>query len=114
MTLRETDMDNLNTSEVSLKDYIDIRIKNVEDKIDALSTRNDLLFASSKEVFIKAEESMLVRLESMNQLYKDVDKRIMTLEEANAFSLGRLWVVMEGFVIIPTVIAVIAFIRSLS
>lgn len=118
--------------EISIRDYIDLRIKNVEDKINSLSIYLTQHFELNEKAIKKAEEDMTVRLEGMNEfrsqinsersnyvtrelLEKDketTDTRLKLLEKANAFSAGKMWVVMAGFAIVPTIISLIAIFRE--
>ena len=97
-------------AEVSIRDYLDIRIKSLEDKIDSLSAFNAQHFQLSELAIKKAEESMTIRLNSMNK-YND---RIQKLEMSGSFSAGKMWMVMATFAAVPTIIALVAFIRSFS
>uniref|UniRef100_A0A6M3IXC0 Uncharacterized protein n=1 Tax=viral metagenome TaxID=1070528 RepID=A0A6M3IXC0_9ZZZZ len=119
-------------NDVSLRDYVDTRISSLEDKIDSLSRFTAQHFLLSEAAVKKAEESMLIRLEGMNEfraqireervtyaakvdllnMEKLIYNRLKSLEEARAFSAGKMWVVMVGFAAIPTILALIAlFIR---
>ncbi len=120
---------------VSLRDYIDTRIKNVESQIKSLSEFNAQHFYLNEEAIKKSEQAMTVRLEGMNefreQINKErsdyvtketlnvivenretkfgiVNKRLEKLEITNAFSAGKMWVVMAAFAIVPTIIALIS------
>ncbi len=119
-------------SEITLRDYIDVRIKNVEDKIDAQFHFSAQHFALNELAIKKAEESMLQRLEGMNEFREQIrdergslatkesmelilsahNSRLGKLEISNSFSAGKMWAVIALFAIIPTIIAIIAFVRS--
>ena len=107
--------------DISLRDYIDIRIKSVEDKLDAQSRFSAQYFALNEVALKKAEEAMLVRLEGLNYVTREqlskIDKcfedRIRRIEMSGSFSSGKLWMVMAAFAAIPTIIALLAFVRSL-
>lgn len=125
---------NHNSNDVSLRDYMEAKFRNVEDKLDSQKEFNKLHFDLNEKAIKKAEDSMTTRLESMNEfrnqikeergnyatkehistLEKTIDNRIKPLETANAFTAGKLWVVMTIFAAIPTIIAIIAFIRTLT
>ncbi len=114
------------------RDYIDTRIRNVEDKLDFQKEFNALHFELNEKAILKAENSMTLRLEGMNDfrdqltneregyatkeatelLLQAYDSRLGKLENASSFSAGRLWMVMAIFAAIPTVIALIAYFRS--
>ncbi len=118
--------------EVSLRDYVDLRIKNVEDKLDGQSKYMAQHFQLNELAIKKAEESMLTRLEGMNQFREQLNleratyvtkealiasmaernSRLKTLETANAFSAGKLWMIMAIFAAIPTILAVIALFKK--
>jgi len=121
-----------NQNRISTKEYIDLRINNVETLIKGQMDFNKQHFELNEKAIGKAEASMLVRLESMNQFREQINSeranyitkdnyivtqesinhRIRKLEEAGAFSSGRMWMVMAGFALVPTIIAIIAmFIR---
>ncbi len=117
-------------SEVTLKEYIDSRIKSLELQIESLARFNSQHFELNEKAIQKAEEAMLVRLDNMNEFraqinqeranyatkesvavtQKVVDKRLNGLEQANAFSAGKMWMVIAGFTVIPTIIAIIALV----
>ncbi len=119
--------------EVSLQEYIDIRIKSIERQIEDLSRFTAQHFELSERANEKAKEVMEIRLEGMNEFRSQIDKertsyatkemverevrlagaRIKRLEMSNSFSSGRMWMAMAGFAIVPTIISLIAFIRSL-
>jgi hypothetical protein len=74
-------------NEVSLREYLEAILK------------------SEEETRKKAEEAILIRIEH-------TDKRLSVLENASSFSAGKMWMVMLGFAIVPTIIALIAlFVR---
>lgn len=97
--------------DVTLREYIESRIDGIETAIQ------------------KAEEALNIRLEHMNEFreqisrergqyltkevyeehQKAVDERLKNLEMAGSFSSGKMWMVMAGFALIPTVIAIIAW-----
>jgi len=115
-------------NDITLQKYIDMRLKATEDKIDAQSTYIQQHFDLNDRALQKAEDAMLIRLDSMNEfraqinkerteyvtkdsltiLLQSMDKRLKHLEEANAFSSGRLWMVMAAFIVAPTAIALVA------
>ena len=116
---------------ISTKDYIDLRIRSVEDKIDHLAKFNEQHFELNELAIKKAEESMLLRLEGMNEFREQINKEresyatkqeltlklepinksIKRIDEANAFSAGKMWMVMAIFAAIPTILALIALWR---
>ncbi len=118
--------------DISLKDYIDTRIKSVEDKLDSQAAFSAQHFALNEQAIKKAEDSMFIRLESMNLFRAQIteerrsyatkestalimeafDNRLKKLENSNAFSAGKLWMVMAIFAVIPTIMAVIALVRD--
>jgi len=120
-------------TEVPLRDYLEARIKNVEDKIDALTQLNAQRFSLNELAIKKTEDVILLRLESMNQFKEQMsaekakyatkesmasvleayDSRLKRLELANSFSAGKMWTVMAGFAAIPTVISVIALVLGI-
>ena len=146
----------LKDNQVSLKDYIDIRIKGLDEKLNSQAAFNLQHFTLNEMAIKKAEESMLQRLESMNEFRAQIkdergslatkdalesvrdstdtrlkllerssenlvtkeylntvtEKRIKTLETANAFSAGKLWMVMAAFAVIPTIIALVALFKK--
>lgn len=115
-------------NEISLKTYIDIRIKSVEDKVDALAKFNAQHFELNEQAILRASEKMDIRLEGMNQfrdqikderqtyalkesVIKDqegLDARIKMLERASSFSTGRIVGIMAGFAVIPTILALVS------
>jgi len=121
----------MSAEDVTLLEYIDVRIRSLEDKIEALSKYNAQHFDLNEKAIRKAEEAMLIRLETMNEfraqinqerisyatkdsvnlLWDAFDSRLKKLENANAFSAGKLWMVMAGFAAIPTILALIALFR---
>lgn len=119
-------------NDVSLRDYVDTRIKSLEDKIDGLSEFSAQHFKFNELAIKKAEDSMLARLATMNgfqvqlreervnfatkeelmNLDKSNNARVKKLEEANVFSAGKMWMVMAIFAAIPIVIALFALLRG--
>lgn len=115
-------------NEVSLKEYIDVRIKSVEDKVDSLARFNAQHFELNEQAIQRASEKMDIRLEGMNQFRDQIkderqvyaikesvskdqeimDARIKLLERSNSFSTGRMVGIMAGFAVIPTILALIA------
>jgi regulator of replication initiation timing len=114
--------------DVSLKEYIDSRINSLQANIGDLRSYIEQHFELNDKALMLANESMLVRLESMNEfreqikeeranlatkehltaLQKEFNSRIQPLEEAKAFSAGKMWMVMAIFAGIPTILALIA------
>lgn len=124
---------------ISIRDYFDLAIQRVEDQISALKEFEAQHFQLNELAIRKAEESMTNRLEGMNEfrlqlkdertnlITKDVcekvrdgqvveserlETRLKVLERANAFSSGRLWMVMAFFAAIPTILALVALFRK--
>ena len=111
-------------SEVTLRDYIDTRFMELEKKLALQSDLND-------RAIQKAEESLKIRLEAMNEFrkqiekerqsymtrdiyeanLKSVDERVKRLEISNAFSSGKLWMVMAGFTLVPVIIGIVALVK---
>jgi len=106
---------------ISLKEYFDIRLKDIMRLLDER-------FKTQKSALELAEHALTLRLESMNEFREQINKergtyatketltllldtfdsRLKKLEMANAFASGKMWMVMAGFVAIPTIIALIA------
>ena len=115
-------------SDVSLRDYIDTRIGAVQININDLREYIEQHFALNDKALKLSNESMLTRLESMNEFRSQIreeranlatkediinchdrlNARICPLEEAKAFSSGKMWMVMALFAAIPTALALIA------
>ena len=115
-------------SDITLRDYIDIRISSVENSIESLQEYIQQHFELNEKAVKLANESMLTRLETMNEfraqileeranlatkddlcnVYDKIDARLCPLEESKAFSSGKMWVVMAIFAAVPTVLALIA------
>jgi uncharacterized coiled-coil protein SlyX len=119
-------------TDVPLREYIESRINSLEDKIISQSKYIEQHFELNERAIKKAEEAMLVRLETMNEFRaqinkertdyvtkealavceKNTDARLKKLEMAGSFSAGRMWVVMAAFAAIPTILAIISlFVR---
>ena len=114
--------------DVSLRDYIDTKINGVEEKIGDFKKFVAQHFELDDKAKCLANESILTRLETMNdfraQINKErsdyvtremlathlenVDKRLKALEMAKAFSAGKAYAVVALFAAIPTIIALIA------
>ena len=117
----------------AIRDYIDTRIKNVEDKLDSQKEFNAMHFDLNENAIRKAEDSMTNRLEGMNEFrdqlreergllaskeyvqsrVESLARDIKKLEMTGSFSSGKMWMVMALFAAIPTIIALIAFVRSI-
>ncbi len=115
---------------ISLRDYFDMRIRNVEDKLEAQAQFMAQHFQLNEMAIKKAEDSMTLRLVGLNEwreqnkderevlatkealvsIAEALDKRLLILEKGSAFSAGKLWMVMAGFVAIPIIISIIALI----
>jgi len=113
-------------------DDIDFK-KYFELMVNSLEKRFEQKFCASEKALKKAEDSLLVRLESMNefraqinsernlfitkesvaQIVEAVDRRIKKLEMAEAFSSGKMWMVMAIFASIPTAIGLAALIFTI-
>ena len=113
---------------VSIRDYIDSRMKAEERRLDDFLKLITQHFDLNAKAIEKAEEAMLIRLEQMNEfraqinkeraeyaskeavveMWRNIEKRLKPLEESRAFSAGKLWMVMAAFATIPTILAVIA------
>ncbi len=78
------------STEVSLRDYLESRLRNIEEKID--------------------DQTELVRQHLGN--VEKLESRIRKLEMSSAFSSGKLWMVMAIFAVIPTILALIALFRG--
>lgn len=120
-------------ADVSLKEYVDNQIVSLKESIDGLQALMQQHFDLNDRALTLANEAMLARLEGMNEFRAQIkeertnlatkehlcvleDKlngRIKSLETAKAFSAGKMWMVMAGFAAIPTIIGIIAFIRTL-
>ena len=118
-------------SEITLRDYIDTRISSIESSILGLKEYIIQHFELNDKAVKLANESMLTRLESMNEFraqireervnlatkddvvttYDKLNARLCPLEQAKAFSSGKMWMVMVIFAAIPTVLALIALFR---
>jgi len=119
-------------NDISLRDYIDSRLKSEREHLDSILKLVTQHFDLNEKALKKAEEAMLIRLSQMNEFREQInkersdyltkesfssiedgiDKRIKALENANSFSAGRMWAVMAGFALIPTILALIAlFVR---
>jgi hypothetical protein len=114
--------------EVSLRDYMELCMKGLDDKIDAQTRLMTQHFQLNEQAIKKAEDSMTLRLESMNQFraqlteersslatkewsqdnMKILSGRLDKLENISSFSAGKMWMVMAIFAAIPTILAVIA------
>ncbi len=126
-------------NEISLRDYMEVRFKDLEHQLDAQSKFNEQHFALNESAIKKAEDSMTLRLEGMNEFrakiaeerkkyvdrdnldvivrerdekFKGVYSRIDKLETTNAFSAGKMWMVMALFAAIPTILSIIVFIKK--
>ncbi len=117
---------------ISTRDYIDLRIKNVEDKIDSLEKYQTQHFELNELAIKKAEEAMLTRLESMNEFrsqinaerseyvtkealemsVKERNVRLESLEKSNAFAAGKWWMIVIIVTAVPTILALIALFRG--
>ena len=115
-------------TDVSLRDYIDARIGAVQGSVDDLKDYFIQHFDLNDKAVKLANESMLTRLESMNEFraqireervnlatkddvvstYDKLNARVCPLEESRAFSSGKMWMVMAIFAAIPTALALIA------
>jgi len=113
---------------VPLRDYIDTKIDAVQASIGDLKDNIDLRFDLNDKAVELANESILARLESMNEFraqikeergnlatkedvvstYDKLDARLCPLEESRAFSSGKMWMVMAIFAAVPTILALIA------
>lgn len=115
----------MTSEEVTLRDYVDLRVKNVEGKIDALRDYMAQHFELNELAIKKAEEAMLVRLERMNQFREQVtteracfankesvESRLDIIERRDAFAAGKLWMIALILTVIPTILALIALFRS--
>ncbi len=115
-------------SDIPLKEYIDVQIGGLKDQITGLHALMQQHFDLNDRAVKLANESMLLRLEDMNKfreqikeergmlatrenvtaIYDKLNGRLSPLEEAKAFSAGKMWMVMAIFAGIPTVLALIA------
>ena len=118
-------------SDVPLRDYIDTRIGAVQFDIASLKDYMQQHFEMDDRALQLANDAMLARLESMNEFRAQIreervnlatkediinchdrlNARICPLEEAKAFSSGKMWMVMVLFAAVPTVLALIALFR---
>ena len=57
----------VDNNEVSLRDYMESRFKSVDDKLNSQSKYIEQHFELNELAIKKAEESMLTRLEGMNE-----------------------------------------------
>ncbi len=89
--------------EVSLRDYLDTRIKSLEIQLENLSRFETQHFQLNELAFKKTEDSFKLCLDVM-------EVRVKKLEMASAFSSGKMWMVMAFFASIPTILAVIALV----
>lgn len=115
-------------SDVPLRIYIDSRISAVQESIEDLKEYMEQHFTMNDKAVKLANESMLARLESMNEFraqireeranlatredviatYDKLDARLCPLEESRAFSSGKMWMVMAILTAVPTALALIA------
>lgn len=58
--------------EVSLRDYLEVKMQSLSDKLDAQATFNALHFDLNERAIKKAEESMTTRLEGMNEFRNQI------------------------------------------
>jgi len=113
---------------INIKEYVDRCVAHTDKSISDLKSYIDKVFELNKDALQLANESMLARLESMNEfraqikeeranlatkgdvtvVYDKLNGRLCPLEEAKAFSAGKMWMVMAIFAGIPTVLALIA------
>jgi hypothetical protein len=80
----------MDNNEVSLRDYIDIRFKSVDDKLTSQSKYIEQHFELNELAIKKAEESMLQRLEGMNEFraqIKDERGDLATKESVESIKL---------------------------
>ena len=118
-------------TDVPLRDYIDTKITAIQANIADLKEYIEQHFTLNEKAVKLANESMLTRLESMNEfraqireeranlatkedianMYTRLDYRVNCLEEARAFSSGKMWMVMAIFAAVPTILALIALFR---
>jgi len=117
--------------DVSLRDYIDTRLKGIELQIEAQGKFISQHFILNEKAIQKAEEATGIRLDKINgfraqinkergeyltkeaQLATDtnIDRRLKDLEVARAFSAGKMWMVMAVFTLVPTALALVALFR---
>lgn len=91
--------------EIGWKEYLDTRFQSIGEKIDSQSQLFDQHFKLNELAISKSQENLTLRCENF-------EIRLKSLERANAFSSGRMWMVMAIFAAIPTIIALVALIRE--
>lgn len=97
--------------EISIRDYIDIRIKNVEDKLDGQMQFFTQHFELNALALIKSDKEAGLRKVARDAAFKNIEERMVSLEMTRTFSAGKLWMVMVLFAAVPTVLALIALFR---
>jgi hypothetical protein len=100
-------------ADVSLQDYIDQRTNSIDQSIKDLRIYLQDHFNMNDRALKLAREEMDLKIKKLETDYKGVNDRVVCLETSKAFSAGKMWMVMAGFAAIPTIIGIIAFIRTL-
>ncbi len=103
----------MSPKEVTLRDYIDLRINGVEDKLNSQMQFFIQHFELTALALEKSEKDAAIRKESRDLILKTMEVRMQNLETTNSFSAGKMWMVMAGFAAIPTILALVAFFRSM-
>jgi len=95
-------------SDVSLKEYIDVRTISIEKNIADLRLYIQQHFELNDKALKLAEKSLDSRFQEIDRNCNNIDGRVKDLETTRAFSAGKMWMVMAIFAGIPTVLALIA------
>lgn len=115
------------STDVSLRDYIEVRINGVEDKLSALERFQEQHFHLNELAIKKAEDSMTLRLDSLNEFRSQLREeradlatreslegviiRMEKLENQASQSVGKSegisasWVVIEFIILIAISLA---------
>jgi len=95
-------------SDVSLKEYIDVRTISIEKNISDLRLYIQQHFELNDKALKLAEKSLDSRFQEIDRNCNNINGRVKDLETTRAFSAGKMWMVMAIFAGIPTVLALIA------
>jgi len=108
-------------SEITLKEYLESKIENLKNLVyqrfeqlalalnkESESTRIHFENLNEWREQNRDERNLYATKETMDLILTAIDSRLKRLETANAFSAGKMWMVMAGFALIPTIIAVVA------
>lgn len=114
--------------DITIRDYIDMRCSAIVSQIKGVTALIEQHFKLDDMAAKKAEESMQLRLEGMNEFRAQInserinyvskellskelilfDSRLKRLEAASAFSSGKWWVVSALIGLVPTACASLA------